>query len=585
MTLLFNHKAGPWDQAGFLQQARQALADLKGFDSCENIFFVHYFEQISREQKTHEDPDFGSAAHMQKTWELMLEDPCWSRKGTKVKWSRWGSMFDSGGLYMSRWFSSLPVMLTLAWQRKWWKHASACPIFQQEGEDAVIAGLVTLNAATSGGTAAPRTVKDAEVVQETLRAKHKNAFHLCCSIQSNLVSQRLFTMIMKLGGIARHLMGASIKRIEKGPESALQTYLSWAQGDQHRKFKELLRTLNDQKTLADTGFEWMQKDEAQQLIAEVDVRTEDEMAQRYVLILRELVANLGLSSLDYSDNFPHMFVLLLQTDETKRQEAMGIIKESWLALQHLEHESSHAQMHAYARSLLWPSLTSVRAIFVSLQEQDWKLTQETRRLIELTYSTPLQTTIIEDAFNVLEDRVSVCKSRRLEKMNMLHSLFDSRLVKTYGRKPLQCEGVQELPAKLPKSVWTNDAEEFSVGGKVGLQGLAHTHGWQTCSPQAACLLPLAVRAMRLATRQESGWVSLLTGCLCSPRQAVCWRKTRAGVTMSCEPPSMQCSPGPAFLASGALLARTWCSASWTPRRLLCWKCWWWTTCRPTRSPS
>ena len=40
MMLLFNHRAGPWDAAGFLQQARGAVEELKGFDDHNNIFFA-----------------------------------------------------------------------------------------------------------------------------------------------------------------------------------------------------------------------------------------------------------------------------------------------------------------------------------------------------------------------------------------------------------------------------------------------------------------------------------------------------------------------------------------------------------------
>ena len=283
--LLFNHKAGPWDQAGFLQQARAALRDLKGFDDHNNVFFAHYYDGIAKEQGTFQEADFGSEQHMQRTWEKMLTDPCWQRKGSKVKWSRWGSMFDVGEQYMSSWFTSLLVLLTLAWQKKWWKDVSACPVFEHHAEDAVIAGLVSLHAATSGGMVAPRTVKDAEKVQETLRSKHKNACHLCCSIQANPVSKRLFAIIMRLGGVARHLMGAAIKRIEKGPESALQTYLSWALGSQAKRFKEMIATLRDEKILAEAGFEFMMVQDPKSIAADAEITTEDELAQRFVISL------------------------------------------------------------------------------------------------------------------------------------------------------------------------------------------------------------------------------------------------------------------------------------------------------------
>ena len=509
MMLLFNHRAGPWDQAGFLQQAKQALLDLQGFDDHNNIFFVHFYEGIAKEQGTFAEAGFGSEDHMKQTWQNMLRDSSWQRKGSKVKWSRWGSVFDIGEQYMSSWFTSLPIMLTLAWQKKWWKHASSCPIFDLPSEDSVLAGLVSLHAATSGGAKAPRTIKDSEKVQENLRSSHKNAFHLCCSIQANPITRRLFCMILRLGGITRYLMGRSIKRIEKGPASALQTYMSWALGTQVDTCKELLSSVKNSEILKHTGFEYEDVEDRAH-ISEAEVMTEDELASRFMVIVRELVAHRALTSMDYSDNLPHMFLLLLQPDQEGRNQTLKRLREVWTALEHLEHASSHSFMHAYARSLLWPGMTSVRSILVTLLEHGWQLAPEVERLVKLAYSTPLQTRIVEDAFNVIQDSVTVCKSRRLQKMNLLHTLFDSRLFSTYGCKQIPAqEQPEDIPEKLPSTLWTNDAAPFSVGGKKSLDALSKSDGWQTASPQVAAQIPLAMRAL-LRCSTTGKWPSLFT---------------------------------------------------------------------------
>ena len=441
---------------------------------------------------------YGSQEHMQHMWERMLEDECWNFKGTRVKWSRWGSLFDIGDKYMQFWFRSLPVMLTLAWRKQWWKSLGSCPVFDLSREDNAIAGLVTLVAESSGGTAPPRTVKDAERVQENLRGKHKNAFHLCCSIQStesNIVSYRLFKIVPQLGGVARHLMGRSIKVIEKGAPEGLNVYLSWAAGEQNAWFRDILAKTLCSSSLAECGFEYEDTTSWVET-PEILVQEEDEMASRFMTLTRQLVGHLGLSALDYSGNLPHLFLLLLHPDPVKQRQGVDRIREMWEAVQHVELPTSHQFMHNFARSLIWPSLTSVRSLCLSLEEQAWKPSEDVQRLVTLAYSTPLQTKIVEDGFNVIQDHVRISKSRAVEKMNMLHTLLDSRLFKTYGCSSTLGDVVHDdVPAKLPRSLWTHDASQFSVGGKKRLNELSSNAGWAVMSPQGAAQIPLAVAGM------------------------------------------------------------------------------------------
>ena len=356
-------------------------------------------------------------------------------------------------------------MLTLAWRRQWWKDLASCPVFDVAREDSAIAGLVALVAETSAGTAAPRTVKDAEKVQENMRGKHKNAFHLCYSIQSNITSYRLFRIVLTLGGRARHLLGTSIKLIESGSPKALWTCLSWAAGEQNIWLKDILAQSTLSTSLSACGFEHEDLDSWSDT-PEVCVQEEDELATRFMTLTRQIVAHVGLSSLDYSSNLPNLFLLLLHHDAASQRDGCNQIRQIWEAAQHLEHPTSHELMHNYARTLVWPAMSSNPQLCIAMEEQAWQPAEDVQRLITLAFSTPLQTKIVEDGFNIIQDCVQVHKSRSVEKMNMQSSLLESRLVTTYGCTSTLGEfAPQEVPSKLPAKIWSPDAGEFSVGGR------------------------------------------------------------------------------------------------------------------------
>ena len=78
------------------------------------------------------------------------------------------------------------------------------------------------------------------------------------------------------------------------------------------------------ETLATCGFQHDEMDWAQ--TPEHIVQEEDELASRFVLLMREIVGQLGLSSLDCSHNLPHLFLVLLHPQPREQRKAADKIR-------------------------------------------------------------------------------------------------------------------------------------------------------------------------------------------------------------------------------------------------------------------
>jgi hypothetical protein len=537
MIVVMNTRAGPFESSAFFQTIKGAMEEMARVSGDSNPFFQSFYEGICFDWNLTADMDFGTREHQRKVWRLLAAARCFKVKGTLVKWGRWCSFFDVGNEFRQNWSALLPAMFSHGFRSGWWSCVDESPLCGDARQDAALAGGLEFvgsepSRAQGSEAAAPRTVKESNRAIKHIRSEHRNTLHLASSVLANFVTKRLFLMILEVCEPVRADMGLAMSAMGESRRGGLEMYLSWAKGEYNQVMARTWATLVDADVLRRCMFNFPASSApcvAEPLLVEED----NELASRMLLLVRNVVGVRCTSMLEYSHSIPILFVLLLDDDEAVVEKTLAKLRGIWAALGKVESMGLRDPWFAkFADKLVWPQLTTVRALFVSLEEAQWEVSSAIRDHLGLLFGGILHTKPIEEVFNYLADNERKAKSKKLSTLLMWHLARQSPILEQWGYRAVARTAASDLAAcqKLPANLCESDAEDFSIGGRETLLSLQNA-GWRSPSPANFALIPFATEAMLRAASDPNGlrqtWPSLL-----AEPGAVVWKVGDADKTCS-----------------------------------------------------
>lgn len=450
------------------------MAEFKRVSSADNPIFQFWYEELCKDWGMETDLEFCTQEHCERVFERLVSAQCFDHKGTYVKWGRWCSFFDVGQQFKVDWTARDVSMFNLGFRSGWWSSWLDSPMGIEQKQDAALKGAVAfgggaqVSGAASGDRAPPKSVRESNAAVKTVRSACKNTLHLACTIMSNMVTKRLFLIILEVCGPVRIFMGTSIADMGVSSRAGLEVYQKWAETGAVEMTKQVFRRLYDADALRRCRFLFLasiSKDEPDGPVMD----EEDEMARWMFRLAVEVVGQRAVSMYEYTDSLPLLFVLLLHDQADIVAATVEKLKGLWGALQKIERLGfKDSWFSSFAASLVWPSLTTVRSIFVGLEELRWSLSADlTSRLLRL-FSGILHTKPVEELFNYLGDASMKSKSKGIGKMLMWQLAMQSPNFDQWGHERARKTSASEMaaPSKLPKNLFQSDAEGFSLGRGV-----------------------------------------------------------------------------------------------------------------------
>ena len=477
--------------------------------------------------------DFGTREHQSKVWQSLASARCFKVKGTLVKWGRRCSFFDVGNEFRQNWSALLPAMVSHGFRSGWWPSVDESPLCGEARQDAALAGGLEFvgsepSRAQGSEAAAPRTVKESNQAIKHMRSEHRNTLHLASSVLANVVTKRLFLMILGVCEPVRCDMGLAMSAMGESRRGGLEMYLSWAKGEYNQVMARTWSTLVDVEVLRRCIFSFPASRApcfAEPLLVEED----NELASRMLLLVRSIVGVRCFSMLEYPHPIPIMFVLLLDDDKAVVEQALAKLKGTWVALGKVESIGLYDPWFAkFADKLLWPQLTTVRALFVSLEEAQWEVSSAIRDHLSLLFGHPAH----EAHRGGVQLLGGKAKSKKLSTLLVWHLARQSPILEQWGYRSVPRTAASDLAAcsKWPANLCESDAEDFSTEGRETLLTL-QTAGLHSPSPANFALIAVATEAMLRAASDPNGlrqtWPSLL-----AEPGAVVWKVGDADKTCS-----------------------------------------------------
>ena len=517
-TLAMNVRSGPFEGAAFHGQLQSALKDMARKASFDNVFFANCYPNICREWGLQGALDYGSESHMKTVFGMLCADKELQHKGSNVKWARWASFFDAGQDFRQSWSSRLCVMLFHGWQAEWWETLSDSPLGAACGDDYGVSGLVALTkAAGSSSGATSRSVKHGNEQVSLLRKQCHNSLEMATLIMNNDVTRRMFNMLLEVVDPVRVQMGKDMKAMQASREGTIHVLKAWSfQGQVHTTCREVFQKLQDRDALDWAGMDL--SDEA--VSTEDEASTEDELAFRMAVLAREVCAARAFSMGEYKHSPPFLFLGLL--DDEVQQQTLANLECLWQSCLRLEKWSLEDPWYrSFLDSLVWPNLTTVRGVFIDLEELDWHVARSVRsHLWDLFANLGAHTKMVEESFNLATDTTRRTKNGRVEKLSLWQSLANSKVLTRLGYKHPANVDSTEVPKKLPKKFFLPDnMDSFSLGGAKGLRLMSSNEHWVSLSPANHSMIAWATSAM-LQLPEDLAKLKLCWQSLLPPRGCV-----------------------------------------------------------------
>jgi hypothetical protein len=161
---------------------------------------------------------------------------------------------------------------------------------------------------------------------------------------------------------------------------------------------------------------------------------EDTMAEHMSSLCRCIVAARALSMLEYRWSVPMAFARLLDSDGPAVASALDYLSKVWAALMGLERLSlTDVWMADFLKHrLLWPSMVSVRATFLSLAASKWQLDDRLRTRLSSLFGGLTHTKMVEDYFCSAGDVVRGNKRGQSGKLALWRHAQDSSILERPG---------------------------------------------------------------------------------------------------------------------------------------------------------
>ena len=552
MTVVMNSSHGPFEGAAFFQTLKNAMGELHRVSKSDNFFFDYFYEGICQDWGQQHHAEFGTDAHRQMIWETLPHAPCFNKKGTYVKWSRWATFFDAGEEFRKDWSARLPAMYSFGFRKRWWTSLRESPLFGSFTKDAAVAAGQREHGGAQGMAGdAPITVKASNDAVKALRLQTTNTLHLACLVMSNPVTKRLFLIILECCKPVRVDMGVAMKYIAE--HGAIAQLLDWSSGSYGKTvLASVMGKVVEPSVLRGCSFELPCANEPANEPAQL-LEEEDSMADYMWRLVLAVTGQRALSMAEFTHGIPMALVRLLHTDAGKLSEATRYIKKVVLTLFRLEALACNdAWFRGFSENnLLWPQLTTVRELFITLQENDWELNECLLQRLRMLFGSMIHSKMAEELFNYLENYTRKSKSKMEGRLVRWRHATESPILGRWGytQAPRTAFTDAQAPKVLPKAVFFGDSSDFSLGKDV--LGTLSKNDWPSPSPASFALHALATQAMlvcsddlfklkkcwmsRLATQgmiiykpHQQGTMGIVIhtsqfGCLCWPCK--CFKKT------------------------------------------------------------
>lgn len=263
-------------------------------------------------------------------------------------------------------------------------------------------------------------------------------------------------------GPARDFMGVAMQAMGECSGGALQVYQDWAVYGMMEAFHITLRKLSDAEVLRRCRFlppDSISVSPADPMLQE----EEDDMAKWLFLLAREVVAVRAISMFEYSDTPPMLFSLILHQDAEIAREAIQRLQVIWGSLQAIERLGWKDNWFAtLADNLVWPGMTMVRGIFVSLEEARWAVTDPVAARVRRLFGGILHTKPVEELFNYIGDSSVKAKSKGLGRLRMWHLAQASPILEQWGFETIKRTATMPQPLRSSPGIFASQMRRSSA---------------------------------------------------------------------------------------------------------------------------
>lgn len=459
--------SGPWDSASWFGSISEAAAEYFENHTWESELFQQYYGQIAWERSEGVLPhEFGTEEHMQLTYEQARQADVLLKKMSKPAEGRWFQCFSRPVSHESSW-GVLCMVLTYMGSVVGWLHD---PLRQVAlpGETGRPTETPGGGGAPSIGTAAvPDTVGKAPMKQSSselneLRAMCNNTVHVCWYL---LHKKELRATWMCITAATMPVMkGHSEFLVQSKTIRGTRHWCTWmAASGYFSTIREIFGALHDRTTLVKAGLMKCSEASSPFLLSRHQAASLAETLFVYVLNLCGLQLQWAMR---YSHTPPFMFAGLL--DPAGRRSTLKRLEVMWavlLALEEAMQGAGQGNLRALHSSLLWPSSTWTREVFIALSECNF-IDVPDDILLEVTeFTETVKTTkMIEDCFNLLRDRSRHHKAGTLGSTLRFSTLISSTMQRDWDRKEWTPPSPIEYIPPVPPTIFTAKAhQEFSMG--------------------------------------------------------------------------------------------------------------------------
>ena len=360
-----NFLTGPFGSQQNFDEFTGAAADAFAFieDICTEPW-PRFFKAVAKDLGLWSRDAEGPALSHQ-VLQLAKTHPCLKNIGTRIKLSRWFSVFR---VFRERlkpaWHIYLLVYLHAGAERGWFATQHDLRLFGDRD------GLGTLTSSDlPAGAAVPRGVAASERILNSLRHKCENTSHLAATILANRLSHRLFCALEVFTNRSAAAHGKHMQAA-RDPAECLKTRVRLATGGALDEVLDIAAAAHDLQELEDARF--IRMDEG--LTTSI---AEHEEEQRVCDYLHDFFCRLlghravALSHLEYG--LPWKYASLLSDDAEARQSALATFQHWWTCLQTLDQEALvNTMAKEFRTNLVFPTWGHTYYVLVTLWEADFQ---------------------------------------------------------------------------------------------------------------------------------------------------------------------------------------------------------------------
>ena len=178
--------------------------------------FQRFHEEVCAGANTLGDPDYGTPQHMERTHSQIQSASVFQLKGTRVKLSRWWSLWDSLEQFLPHWSVYSMILCYICLRKGVVKKLSDLPVMQADVtyfKEAAVpedASAVVPHAAPDDANAPRPEVRRSNDSVTKLRPKSKHTLHLACIVLASPLKRKVAAGLLHLVRPTRQRFGEMV---------------------------------------------------------------------------------------------------------------------------------------------------------------------------------------------------------------------------------------------------------------------------------------------------------------------------------------------------------------------------------------